>query len=415
MRATPSVEAVVSITSDKAYRNDEWVWGYRETDHLGGYDPYSASKGCAEIIAHSYFKSFFGDPVNAPYCATTRAGNIIGGGDWAADRIVPDCARVERGQGSGNPQPARHPSVAACARALSGYLWLGAKLFAAHRDAVKAGKGDGCHEGFRLDGEAFNFGPSSDASHTVADVVQSLESQWSGFGSKMDLAGQAGMKECTLLKLCCGWRALACLNWRATLDFDTTMRFTAKWYEVFYREQGADIYAFTQSQIQDYCRKAAASGLPWSSRWNPLLTTRGNARSGRRPHGRRPGHAYDAPGLPAVRGDGGKLYFSEVDPGCVKAWKCHTRQTQRFAVPVGQLKIVLYDDRPESPTRGRIMEVLLGRPDNYALLQIPPRVWYGFAAAGSVPAVICNCPDIPHDPAEGLRRDVDSRDIPYHW
>ena len=73
-------------------------------------------------------------------------------------------------------------------------------------------------------------------------------------------------------------------------------------------------------------------------------------------------------------------------------------------MPVGQLKIVLYDDRPESPTRGRIMEVLLGRPDNYALLQIPPRVWYGFTAAGSVPAVICNCPDIPHDPAEGSVR-----------
>ena len=99
-------------------------------------------------------------------------------------------------------------------------------------------------------------------------------------------------------------------------------------------------------------------------------------------------------------GEIGEVYFSEVEPGCVKAWKCHTRQTQRFAVPVGQLKIVLYDDRPESPTRGRIMEVLLGRPDNYALLQIPPRVWYGFTAAGSVPAVICNCPDIPHDPAE---------------
>ena len=114
-------------------------------------------------------------------------------------------------------------------------------------------------------------------------------------------------------------------------------------------------------------------------------------------------------------GEIGEVYFSEVEPGCVKAWKCHTRQTQRFAVPVGQLKIVLYDNRPESPTRGRIMEVLLGRPDNYALLQIPPRVWYGFTAAGSVPAVICNCPDFPHDPAEGLRKDVDSRDIPYHW
>lgn len=81
-------------------------------------------------------------------------------------------------------------------------------------------------------------------------------------------------------------------------------------------------------------------------------------------------------------GEIGEVYFSEVEPGCVKAWKCHTRQTQRFAVPVGRLKIVLYDGRPESPTYGRIMEVLLGRPDNYALLQIPPRVWYGFTAAG---------------------------------
>lgn len=84
VRVTPSVQAVVSITSDKAYRNDEWVWGYRETDHLGGYDPYSASKGCAEIIAHSYFKSFFSGE-GTPSCATTRAGNVIGGGDWAAD------------------------------------------------------------------------------------------------------------------------------------------------------------------------------------------------------------------------------------------------------------------------------------------------------------------------------------------
>ena len=171
VRVTPSVEAVVSITSDKAYRNDEWVWGYRETDHLGGYDPYSASKGCAEIIAHSYFKSFFGDPVNAPYCATTRAGNVIGGGDWAADRIVPDCARA---WSEGREVEIRSPHATRpwqhVLEPLSGYLWLGAKLFAAHRDAVKSGKGDGCHEGFRLDGEAFNFGPSSDASHTVADA-----------------------------------------------------------------------------------------------------------------------------------------------------------------------------------------------------------------------------------------------------
>ena len=110
--------------------------------------------------------------MNAPYCATTRAGNVIGGGDWAADRIVPDCARA---WSEGREVEIRSPHATRpwqhVLEPLSGYLWLGAKLFAAHRDAVKAGKGDGCHEGFRLDGEAFNFGPSSDASHTVADVV----------------------------------------------------------------------------------------------------------------------------------------------------------------------------------------------------------------------------------------------------
>ena len=255
--------SVLNVTTDKVYQNNEWCWGYRENEPLDGFDPYSNSKSCSELVTHSYQSSFFAD--GAVAISTARAGNVIGGGDWAADRIVPDCARA---WSEGREVEIRSPHATRpwqhVLEPLSGYLWLGAKLFAAHRDAVKAGKGDGCHEGFRLDGEAFNFGPSSDASHTVADVVQSLESQWSGFGSKMDLAGQAGMKECTLLKLCCD-KALACLNWRATLDFDTTMRFTAKWYEVFYREQGADIYAFTQSQIQDYCRKAAALGLPWSS------------------------------------------------------------------------------------------------------------------------------------------------------
>ena len=174
------------------------------------------------------------------------------------------------------------------------------------------------------------------------------------------------MKECTLLKLCCD-KALACLNWRATLDFDTTMRFTAKWYEVFYKGQGADIYAFTQSQIQDYCRKAprwGCRGVPMESVIKDVelqdlavIPTNGG-----------PVMHMMRPASPLF-GEIGEVYFSEVEPGCVKAWKCHTRQTQRFAVPVGRLKIVLYDGRPESPTYGRIMEVLLGRPDNYALLQ----------------------------------------------
>ena len=117
----------------------------------------------------------------------------------------------------------------------------------------------------------------------------------------------------------------------------------------------------------------------------------------------------------ALYGPVGEVYFSEVEPGCVKAWKCHTRQTQRFAVPVGRLKIVLYDDREGSATRGNLLEVELGRPDAYRLLRIPPHVWYGFTAVGQIPALICNCPDIPHDPTEGLRESADTPRSLYHW
>lgn len=109
----------------------------------------------------------------------------------------------------------------------------------------------------------------------------------------------------------------------------------------------------------------------------------------------------------------GELYFSEVEPGAVKAWKQHTLQTQHFAVPVGQLKVVLHDDRPDSPTKGNTCEVFLGRPDNYKLLRIPPLVWYGFTAVSATPALVCNCADIPHDPAESRRKDV--AEISYSW
>ena len=111
----------------------------------------------------------------------------------------------------------------------------------------------------------------------------------------------------------------------------------------------------------------------------------------------------------------GELYFSEVEPGAVKAWKQHTRQSQHFAVPVGLVKVVLFDDREASPTRGTLCEVILGRPDNYKLLRIPPLVWYGFTALGTAAALICNCADIPHDPQESRKMDVAQAPIAYHW
>lgn len=111
----------------------------------------------------------------------------------------------------------------------------------------------------------------------------------------------------------------------------------------------------------------------------------------------------------------GEIYFSEALPGHVKAWKRHSRQVQHFAVPSGLLRIVLYDDRENSTTRGVLCELALGRPDHYALLRIPTGVWYGFAAMGDSPALICNCADIPHDPTEGQRLPVDDPSIPYTW
>lgn len=252
VRLTPSVEAVVSITSDKAYRNDEWVWGYRETDHLGGADPYSASKGCAEIIAHSYFQSFFKE---GPACATVRAGNVIGGGDWALDRIVPDCARAwaeDRAVQIRSPWATRPWQLVL--EPLSGYLWLGARLL------------DNGNAPFDPRGQAYNFGPAADVNNTVAEVVEALARHWPGFESQMDAAGQAGMKECTLLKLCCD-KALAHLGWKATLSFDETIRYTAEWYHRFYRgRDGAtppDMLDFSLGQIAAYVNAAEQRGQVW--------------------------------------------------------------------------------------------------------------------------------------------------------
>lgn len=250
IRQTPSVKAVVCITSDKCYRNDEWVWGYRETDHLGGEDPYSASKACAEIVAHSYFKSFF---ANGPDAATVRAGNVIGGGDWAEDRIVPDCARAwAKGEAVTIRSPWATRPWQHVLEPLSGYLWLGARLFAQNALA-----------GLPLNQEAFNFGPAADVNNTVAEVVDALAGHWPGFSSVMDRSAAAGRKECTLLKLSCD-KALAHLNWKAALTFPETIAYTAGWYKAYYGGS-TDMFALTMGQIKDYAAAAAARGNTWTA------------------------------------------------------------------------------------------------------------------------------------------------------
>lgn len=249
VRRTPSVETILCITSDKCYRNDEWVWGYRETDPLGGCDPYSASKACAEITAHSWFNSYF---QNGPAAATVRAGNVIGGGDWAKDRIVPDCARA---WDTGQTVEIRNPHATRpwqhVLEPLSGYLWLGACLLC-----------NKAKPGLPLNREAFNFGPGSEVNHTVAEVVDALAAHWTGFAWSTDSEAARGRKECTLLKLCCD-KALACLDWRAVLDFSQTIALTADWYQAYY-DYDVDMYAFSLGQIQTYQALARARGLTWT-------------------------------------------------------------------------------------------------------------------------------------------------------
>lgn len=254
-RKTPELKALVMITSDKCYRNDEWVYGYRESDHLGGEDPYSASKACAEIIIHSYFKSFYASASQGPAAASVRAGNVIGGGDWALDRIVPDCARAYAAEEAVNirspwaTRPWQH-----VLEPLSGYLLVGARLFLKEEGPMS------------VNGEAFNFGPPAEVNHNVAAVVDALSTHWPGFDSQMDREGAAGKKECALLKLCCD-KAQAHLGWRACLRFSETIAFTAEWYKAYYAKGGhkTNMYTYTLEQICEYTRKARERGLNWAN------------------------------------------------------------------------------------------------------------------------------------------------------
>ncbi len=254
IRKTPSVKTAVLITSDKCYRNDEQVFGYRETDYLGGHDPYSASKSCAEIVAHSYFDSFIGD--NGPACVTVRAGNVIGGGDWASNRIVPDCYRAWCNHKSvqiRNPNATRPWQLVL--EPLSGYLMLAALL---HKNSFK---GPNSH---KLRNEAYNFGPPSSTCNTVEEVVNHLQSHWTDFSYLIDDKTYSNAKECNLLKLCCD-KALAYLNWEATLNFEETMEFTALWYKSFSNCKGepSKVRDLSLGQLQKYKEIASLRKKAW--------------------------------------------------------------------------------------------------------------------------------------------------------
>jgi CDP-glucose 4,6-dehydratase len=249
LRNYPKPCNAVIITSDKCYDNVEWVWGYKETDKLGGKDIYSGSKGCAEIVFRSYFYSFFKDKKPLIKMATARAGNVIGGGDWALDRIVPDCMRswsTKKIVEIRSPQATRPWQHVL--EPLSGYLLLGQQLYINQE----------------LNGESFNFGPGTEYSHTVQEILERMSVHWyfDNPQKAYRITGDIKFHEAGLLKLNCD-KALFYLHWVPVLDYDTLLAYTSDWYYEYYKNK-PDMFKYTVSQIQGYIQLAIRKGIQWT-------------------------------------------------------------------------------------------------------------------------------------------------------
>ena len=230
--------SAVLITSDKCYDNVEWEWGYRENDRIGGPDPYSASKGAAEIAIRSYVRSYFSSADNRIKIASARAGNVIGGGDWADQRIIPDSVRC---WSKNEPVELRNPHSTRpwqhVLEPLGAYLNLGA-----HLSQSKV-----------LHGEAFNFGPLVQQNHSVLDLVKQMSLSWPKVKWLECEPQSSKFYESGLLKLNCD-KALHFLNWHALLNFEETVALTAEWYRAFY-ECPDMIKNITEKQISEYSKK----------------------------------------------------------------------------------------------------------------------------------------------------------------
>ena len=236
IRKTPSVRAVVCVTTDKCYQNQEWIWPYRESDPLGGYDPYASSKACAEIVSAAYRSSFF--PIERVHehhvaVATARAGNVIGGGDWSEDRLIPD---LVRGFESGQPVLIRRPNAIRpwqhVLDPLHGYLMLAEKLLA------QPARFASC----------YNFGPGDEDIWPVERIATKLVHMW-GNGASWVRDSLASVHEDHILRLDAS-KARAELDWQPKLKIETALEWTTAWYQAWKR--GENLAEFTRKQIEEY-------------------------------------------------------------------------------------------------------------------------------------------------------------------
>lgn len=241
-RRQPSVRAVVVVTTDKCYENREWPWGYREHDRLGGHDPYSASKAGAELVATSYRQAFF-QTSNAPLLATARAGNVIGGGDWSEDRLIPDLVRALQSQQSleiRSPEATRPWQHVL--ESLSGYLTLGERLLSGHTPFA----------------QAWNFGPDKEGNRSVSEVIGMLERHWTDLS--WHVSQQPRPHEATLLYLDSA-KAHTLLHWRPVWSIETALAKTAQWYSAWLQED----QIISRDQLLDYVGDAVLAKVRWAA------------------------------------------------------------------------------------------------------------------------------------------------------
>ena len=235
-RKASSIKAIVNITSDKCYENKEWVWGYRENEPMGGYDPYSNSKGCAELVASSFRQSFFNPAAYENHgvgLASVRAGNVIGGGDWALDRLIPDILLAFQ---EGRPVEIRSPHAIRpwqhVLEPISGYLAIAEKLYT-----------DGAEYS-----EAWNFGPKDEDAQPVQAIVETLSTNW-GDGANWFLSEGEHPHEAHYLKLDCS-KAKMRLNWQPVWDLNTTLSKITQWHKEWLAK--TNMREHTLTEIKEY-------------------------------------------------------------------------------------------------------------------------------------------------------------------